>query len=70
MEDQEMQRSTDRILTTHAGSLLMPADLHAILPRQGGRPALRRASRADAGGRRAPGLAEALGPLGSIRVRL
>jgi 5-methyltetrahydropteroyltriglutamate--homocysteine methyltransferase len=31
MEDQEMQRSTDRILTTHAGSLPIPADLHAML---------------------------------------
>jgi 5-methyltetrahydropteroyltriglutamate--homocysteine methyltransferase len=39
MEDQEMQRSTDRILTTHAGSLPMPADLHAILrAREAGQP--------------------------------
>jgi 5-methyltetrahydropteroyltriglutamate--homocysteine methyltransferase len=39
MEDQEMQRSTDRILTTHAGSLPMPADLHAILrAREVGQP--------------------------------
>ena len=31
MEDEEMPQSTDRILTTHAGSLPMPADLHAML---------------------------------------
>src|SRR5215470_10390322 len=30
-EDQEMQRSTDRILTTHAGSLPMPPDLSEML---------------------------------------
>ena len=34
-----MQRSTDRILTTHAGSLPMPADLHAMLrAREAGQP--------------------------------
>ena len=34
-----MQRSTDRILTTHAGSLPMPADLHAMLrARDAGQP--------------------------------
>ena len=34
-----MQRSTDRILTTHAGSLPMPADLHAMLrAREAGEP--------------------------------
>jgi 5-methyltetrahydropteroyltriglutamate--homocysteine methyltransferase len=39
MEDQEMQRSTDRILTTHAGSLPMPADLYAMLrAREAGQP--------------------------------
>ena len=39
MEDQEMQRSTDRILTTHAGSLPMPADLHAMLrAKEAGQP--------------------------------
>jgi hypothetical protein len=31
MEDQEMQRSTDRILTTHVGSLPRPSDLDAML---------------------------------------
>ena len=90
-----MQRSTDRILTTHAGSLPMPADLHAMLrAREAGQPydapALQtRLTRAvaevvhqpaapdhrapevaDAGGRRAPGFAEALEPLRNIRVRL
>src|SRR5712691_746238 len=39
MEDQEMQRSTDRILTTHTGSLPMPVDLHAMLrAREAGQP--------------------------------
>jgi 5-methyltetrahydropteroyltriglutamate--homocysteine methyltransferase len=39
MEDQEMPRSTDRILTTHAGSLPIPADLHALLrAREAGQP--------------------------------
>src|SRR5215470_10227912 len=33
-EDQEMQRSTDRILTTHAGSLPKPSDLDAMLRAQ------------------------------------
>ena len=34
-----MQRSTDRILTTHAGSLPMPADLHAMLrAKEAGQP--------------------------------
>jgi 5-methyltetrahydropteroyltriglutamate--homocysteine methyltransferase len=39
MEDQEMQRSTDRMLTTHAGSLPKPSDLDAMLRAQeAGRP--------------------------------
>ena len=34
-----MQRSTDRMLTTHAGSLPIPADLHAMLrAREAGQP--------------------------------
>jgi 5-methyltetrahydropteroyltriglutamate--homocysteine methyltransferase len=38
-EDQEMQRSTDRILTTHAGSLPMPSDLRDMLrAREAGQP--------------------------------
>jgi 5-methyltetrahydropteroyltriglutamate--homocysteine methyltransferase len=39
MEDEEMPQSTDRILTTHAGSLPMPADLHAMLrAKEAGQP--------------------------------
>jgi 5-methyltetrahydropteroyltriglutamate--homocysteine methyltransferase len=38
-EDQEMQRSTDRILTTHAGSLPMPPDLSEMLrAKEAGQP--------------------------------
>src|SRR5215475_2016205 len=38
-EDQEMQRSTDRILTTHAGSLPRPPDLSDMLhAKEAGRP--------------------------------
>jgi 5-methyltetrahydropteroyltriglutamate--homocysteine methyltransferase len=38
-EDQEMQRSTDRILTTHAGSLPRPPDLSEILrAKEAGQP--------------------------------
>src|SRR5262252_5160843 len=33
-EDQEMKRSTDRMLTTHAGSLPKPSDLDAMLRAQ------------------------------------
>src|SRR5712691_8652575 len=48
MEDQEMQRSTDRILTTHTGRSADAGRPARHAPRQGGRPALRRASLADA----------------------
>src|SRR5215471_9739600 len=38
-EDQKMQRSTDRILTTHAGSLPMPPDLSEMLrAKEAGQP--------------------------------
>src|SRR5215472_1290797 len=38
-EEQEMQRSTDRILTTHAGSLPMPPDLSEMLrAKEAGQP--------------------------------
>jgi 5-methyltetrahydropteroyltriglutamate--homocysteine methyltransferase len=38
-EDQEMKRSTDRILTTHAGSLPMPPDLGEMLrAKEAGQP--------------------------------
>src|SRR5262249_20863188 len=38
-EDQEMQRSTDRILTTHAGSLPRPPDLSEMLrAKEAGQP--------------------------------
>ena len=46
-----MQRSTDRILTTHAGSLARPADLLAMV-RAKGRPALRPRGLCSAGAHR------------------